>query len=568
MAIVQISKIQLRRGKEKIDGMPQLASGEMAWAVDTQQLYIGNGSVVEGAPAVGNTKILTGADLAGERNILTIAQYGYKKDPRLPLRPLQDRLDDRVNFSSFNDTRPSKNSSMAKNIQTAIDILYKDTENTNNAPERKAILEFGPGLYEFDNPIRIYSFTNIVGAGLGRTIFKYTGSGSAFQLVNSQVTATSDPKNVVNNTTSNQCKFVNLSDFTLIIDNSKNNSNSKTTAFLLNSLRNSKFLNLRIQSDWGPNIQNNDYTDSIAFDMLSTTELICCSNNIFDNISISNFRIGINARGDINSNIILNSSFSDMEVGVNFGQFADLSSYGQLYGPRNNTISNSTFQSIKKQGIKIYYGTGNLSSQNKFTSVGNNNGSNVNAAFGVVEFDSPSNLISNNSSERHTALSNNEMFAKDNGQADLPPYIGEVNARANYVNPFTNVRLIEYTTTPTQILRLPLVQTCHLEVEYLYQSTNQSINRHRIRRGKLSILADTAYLDVNSIPKIEFVDEYEYHGVGSESNYTDEDTHVIFTARVKKYANSKSDIRIYYQFQNSQSQNEQATLTYTYKILS
>ena len=60
MAVVQISKIQLRRGKKSTGtGLPQLSSGEMGWAIDSQELYIGNGSVSEGSPAVGNTKILT-----------------------------------------------------------------------------------------------------------------------------------------------------------------------------------------------------------------------------------------------------------------------------------------------------------------------------------------------------------------------------------------------------------------------------------------------------------------------------------------------------------------------------
>lgn len=46
MAVVQISKIQVRRGKKNSgSGLPQLASGELGWAVDTQELFIGNGSV-------------------------------------------------------------------------------------------------------------------------------------------------------------------------------------------------------------------------------------------------------------------------------------------------------------------------------------------------------------------------------------------------------------------------------------------------------------------------------------------------------------------------------------------
>jgi len=107
MAVVQISRIQLRRGKENSgSGLPQLASGELAWAIDTQKLYIGNGAVGEGAPAVGNTKILTEAD-----NLLDFSTYIYKDEAPLiqtgdnvnfPIvRTLQDRLDDRVSSASY-----------------------------------------------------------------------------------------------------------------------------------------------------------------------------------------------------------------------------------------------------------------------------------------------------------------------------------------------------------------------------------------------------------------------------------------------------------------------------------
>ena len=64
MSIFQISKIQVRRGKKgNATGIPQLSSGEIAWAVDSQEVFIGNGSLAEGAPEIGNTRILTEHDL-------------------------------------------------------------------------------------------------------------------------------------------------------------------------------------------------------------------------------------------------------------------------------------------------------------------------------------------------------------------------------------------------------------------------------------------------------------------------------------------------------------------------
>ena len=57
MAILQISKIQHRRGLQ--DDLPQLSSAELGWSIDTRKLYIGNGTVDEGAPTEGVTEILT-----------------------------------------------------------------------------------------------------------------------------------------------------------------------------------------------------------------------------------------------------------------------------------------------------------------------------------------------------------------------------------------------------------------------------------------------------------------------------------------------------------------------------
>ena len=57
MAIVQVSRITNRKGLS--ENLPQLAGAEFGWVIDERKLYIGNGTIAEGAPAIGNTEILT-----------------------------------------------------------------------------------------------------------------------------------------------------------------------------------------------------------------------------------------------------------------------------------------------------------------------------------------------------------------------------------------------------------------------------------------------------------------------------------------------------------------------------
>ena len=74
MAIVSISRIQHRRGLQQ--DLPSLASAELGWSIDEQRLYIGNGSLAEGAPKLGNTEILT-----EHSDILRLAQtYTFRND--------------------------------------------------------------------------------------------------------------------------------------------------------------------------------------------------------------------------------------------------------------------------------------------------------------------------------------------------------------------------------------------------------------------------------------------------------------------------------------------------------
>ena len=188
MSIVQISRIQIRRGKAQTStGLPQLASGEMAWALDTQELWIGTGSVAEGAPYVDNVKILTELDLSQNGNILDLIQYIYRNGdpiqtgprPNLPVyRSLQHRFDDYVSTQSFGTVGDGVTDDTSA-LQRAINQLYlnpaisKASDTTSGAIQNRVTLEMPAGTYRITRTLYIPSYVSLVGAGNTKTNINY-----------------------------------------------------------------------------------------------------------------------------------------------------------------------------------------------------------------------------------------------------------------------------------------------------------------------------------------------------------------------------------------------------------
>jgi hypothetical protein len=194
MAVVQISRIQVRRGKiNSGTGLPQLASGEMAWAIDSQELYIGNGAVSEGAPAVGNTKIITANDLAVTGNIYNIIQYVYKStdatiqtgaNANTPVvQTIQTVLDKQADTTDFGakgdwDTSLNIGTDDTQALQRAINQLFLNSSGKASADSvagisKRTILKMPPGQFKITSPIYIPSYTSLVGSGAEKTIIYY-----------------------------------------------------------------------------------------------------------------------------------------------------------------------------------------------------------------------------------------------------------------------------------------------------------------------------------------------------------------------------------------------------------
>jgi hypothetical protein len=203
MAVVQISRIQVRRGKENSgSGLPQLASGELAWSIDAQNLWIGNGSVAEGAPYVGNTKILTQNDLGSNGNILDLITYQYKKNDysivtgtagaNYPfVRDIQTKLDEvQVSVVDFGATGDGTTDDTAS-IQLAVNQLFLNSINISDLNTR-VTLHFPAGTYIISGTIYIPSYTTISGSGKEKTVIKFNNlhstPGPVFQFVNDTAT--------------------------------------------------------------------------------------------------------------------------------------------------------------------------------------------------------------------------------------------------------------------------------------------------------------------------------------------------------------------------------------------
>ena len=203
MAVVQISKIQIRRGQKNSNtGVPQLSSAELAWAVDTQELFIGNGSVAEGAPTVGNTKVLTEND-----NIIELASsYRFgSTEPSITEsvnRALSEKIDDiEVSVADFGANGDGSTDNVAA-FESALQQLFANAD-TNF----RKILKVPNGEYLFTSDIEIPSNAIIQGETQLGTVLNIGANNILF--------TTTDGQQVGSFTSSNRPENISISNLTI-----------------------------------------------------------------------------------------------------------------------------------------------------------------------------------------------------------------------------------------------------------------------------------------------------------------------------------------------------------------
>ena len=333
MPIVQISRIQHRRGK-KTD-LPQLAAGELGWSIDDQRLYIGNGTVADGAPAVGNTEIITGSSSAFT-TALKHTYKGYLGDST-PIttstqRPVAEKLDDIVSVKDFGAKGDDSTADLPA-IQNAIDEVYRDTDKGDTRSRR--ILFFPAGTYRINASMTIPPHAHLAGEGPDKTIIRNSGNGP--------VAVTEDTNGNVYGSIGSAPTQIQVSNMTF----------RNTVAYGGVSIDNATKVYFNNCMFTGSYAQGGADASNSKGVTVRSTDALPCSQIVFNQCQFTKFARLVDLSYDVTNVRFNDCDFSESYYGALIGEQMDGSSGGLKNGPRDVQFTGSSWSTINQQALWV-----------------------------------------------------------------------------------------------------------------------------------------------------------------------------------------------------------------------
>lgn len=515
MAVIEIAKIQVRRGQANQTGLPQLDSGEFGWAVDTQKLYIGNGSIDEGAPTVGNTEILTEHTVS---NLFNLPNYSYKGNTSSspvqtgPLgsgdtfRTYQEKLDDIVSIADFgivgdgNQNTPIIDgvggAPVYQQIQTAIDTIFNNSDKLE--PRSRKKLFFPAGTYAITGTIYLPPYTTIVGDGADRTVLEVNTSSSCMQFKDVNGITFEDLENM------DEVQGIAIEGFTFYSTVLPNIAQPllKIDCGVDCQVAQSKFLGIYTSQSSIPSNAGIEIRGQGAV----TTENLSIKDSVFDSLYY-----GVRSTYDISDIVIAGNKFNNMNRGI---VWADSLSSENYVGPYRSKIMHNIFANIRSQAIYVGANptsehTDHVSAFNSFSEVGNNLLGDLQTSSGtsIIKFLSLGNTSVEDKFERDTAIE----IAKN----DVYYYTPAIEGNIVYQTNVAYTTAIRNTTVagPTEVIRLPyggVDQNISLKYSLINTSTSY------VRKGNLSINPTGTLGGGSTTATVTVVDNYTYSAGSSD----------------------------------------------------
>tara|TARA_B100001057_G_scaffold159366_1_gene159965 strand:- start:2742 stop:4325 length:1584 start_codon:yes stop_codon:yes gene_type:complete len=378
MAIRQISKIQHRQGL--YESLPQLSGGELGWAVDSRRLFIGNGSLTDGAPVIGNTEILTqfsdlldissGYTYKGEQGGYTVKTGELTSTPIS--RTLQKKMDERASVLDFGAVGDG-----TTDDTEAINRAFKELFCREASVETRRALFFPAGTYKISAPLKIPAFAKMLGDGMDSSIIKLDNDVTS--TVADYVARTADSKQQTGaNIGSNNATVPSNIEIEGLTFKTEESNDAVFLADRVQGLtcRNVGFVGVQTTTD----VQN--ATNGTCGVRFAGTASQVPTNMVFDACKFTNHTYAIETGILIRNLVVANSRFNVLYQAILLGSALTNN------GPIGAKFHNNLFDDVYAQGIYAVLATNVISSQNVFLDVGTSlQGGTATAATAIVQFD-------------------------------------------------------------------------------------------------------------------------------------------------------------------------------------
>jgi hypothetical protein len=502
MAIVQISRITQRKGLQ--EDLPQLAGAELGWSIDERRLFIGNGTLEEGAPVVGNTEILTEFS-----DILYLVQdYTYSGQsatgytvqtgatPGTPVElSLQNWMDQFATVKDFG----AVGDGVADDTDAINRALYQLYCREVNPAIRRSLF-FPAGVYKVSDTIIIPPYATLEGEGAKNSIIQLAATATAIYTMQTGDSLQQTGVNIGTNgaqppisVTCENMAFASLktSDVVCI---------EQASEFVFNQV---EFIGPLTTVDL-----TSDIADTSCIKFFSTP-----ANDThqikFDNCIFSGCTYGMRTDAQVRGIDFTGSHFDTLYEGI----LVEPSPLGAAFNPRGVGVQGCDFDNIYARGI-VFEVERNATAQNTFGDVGNHFGGVTQPYTSIIDFVSPNNISVGDIFDRLDQYAALYPRINLNGTASIAFTNGQQLAMGPYVRESgLTVTLNNNVTSPTAAFSYSELDIWALNIDY-------------------SISRDTAY----RIGRITIV---LYNGAGSLT-YTDdfsENTSTGITLTVSQTSN-------------------------------
>ena len=452
MAIVQVSRITNRKGLA--ENLPQLAGAELGWAIDERRLYIGNGTLQDGAPVIGNTEILTEfSDI-----LLVGGAYTYKgtaagytvqtgSSSGSPISiPLQSWLDQFASVLSFGAVGDGVTDDTAA-INRALYELYCREPN----PQIRRSLFFPAGRYLITGALEIPPYALLCGEGINSSVIVLDATSTSQYVAVFSDSLQQTGVNIGNNGATPPVDIA--------ISNMGFQALGLADVFLVEdaeqcTFTDVSFLGSLVKADLA------DALDNVACIHFASTASLVCNNITFRRCTFGGTTWAFETPYQVQGVLVTESTFDTHYQGVSLGDPSPVNG-----GPTGFRFLGNVFDNIYAEGILIAADTGmNVSGYNMFYDVGNHFNGTTSPATAVINFVGQNNVSVGDMFQRTTAyagtyprinINNGINIAFDAAsQTQQGTYVRQTGATGTLLNNTANQTILTFDATAIRAVQI------------------------------------------------------------------------------------------------------------------